>query len=475
MARNDDLELLLGDTEHWNEQRPEHPDLSDADLSNLDLTQLDLSDADLSESDLTGSDLRGSSLFQATLDEAVLVGCDFRHGTLSFASFADADLRHANLTGIELSSAVFDSADLRHAILRKVEFNLASFEGADLSRTRLYGAEISGSFVGATLVTCFAKRATFAGADFTGADLTGASLPFTDLSGAELPGANLRDADLRECNLTLADLEGADLRGATLHECSLRYAKLADAQLQGTDLSGCDFHQADLTDVDARGADLTNAVFVESKLAGAHLTGARVYGAAAWDLDGEPTDQSDLVITKADQADITVDNLKMAQFIYLMISNAEIRDVIDTLTSKMVLILGRFSDERKEVLDAVRDQLREHNCTPVVFDFAKPASRGFGETVSLLARMSRYVIADLTDALELRAELMQIVPHSPRLPVLPILLSGHPEYATFITDVEPYPWVLPRYEYESLAHLIATLPEAIAPADAKWRELAGSA
>ena len=41
-----------------------------------------------------------------------------------------------------------------------------------------------------------------------------------------------------------------------------------------------------------------------------------------------------------------LDNLKVAQFVYLLLNNAEIRDVIDTITSKVVLILGRHALER---------------------------------------------------------------------------------------------------------------------------------
>ena len=65
----------------------------------------------------------------------------------------------------------------------------------------------------------------------------------------------------------------------------------------------------------------------------------------------------------------------MAQFIYLLLNNKRIREVIDTITSKLVLILGRFTTERKVILDALRDTLRARNYLPVVFDFDKPASR----------------------------------------------------------------------------------------------------
>jgi len=66
--------------------------------------------------------------------------------------------------------------------------------------------------------------------------------------------------------------------------------------------------------------------------------------------------------------------------------------------SKVVLILGRFTRERKVVLDAIRDKLRKHDYLPVLFDFEKPKSQTSVETALTLARMARFVIADLTDA-----------------------------------------------------------------------------
>jgi hypothetical protein len=71
-----------------------------------------------------------------------------------------------------------------------------------------------------------------------------------------------------------------------------------------------------------------------------------------------------------------------------MLNNQQIRKVIDTITSKAVLILGRFSKERKPVLDALREELRKHDYLPILFDFDVPETRDITETVSLLARMA---------------------------------------------------------------------------------------
>src|SRR3712207_7715106 len=49
--------------------------------------------------------------------------------------------------------------------------------------------------------------------------------------------------------------------------------------------------------------------------------------------------------------------------------------------------------ERKAVLDAVREALRAHDYVPILFDFDIPADRDVTETVTLLARMARFIIA----------------------------------------------------------------------------------
>jgi hypothetical protein len=71
----------------------------------------------------------------------------------------------------------------------------------------------------------------------------------------------------------------------------------------------------------------------------------------------------------------------------LLINNEKLRNVIDTITSKVVLILGRFTPERKPILEAIRMELRVHNYVPVLFDFEKPESRTFIETVSTIAHV----------------------------------------------------------------------------------------
>ncbi len=180
-----------------------------------------------------------------------------------------------------------------------------------------------------------------------------------------------------------------------------------------------------------------------------------------------------MVITPSDEPEVTVDNIEVAQFVYLLLHNEKIRGVIDTITSKVVLILGRFTAERKAVLDALRDELRQRNYLPILFDFEKPAGRDITETISLLARMARFVVADITDAKSIPQELNVIVPDLPSVAVQPVLLEGSGEYGMF-EHFTRYPWVLETYRYPSPERLIAELGErVIRPAEAKVLKLRG--
>jgi hypothetical protein len=294
--------------------------------------------------------------------------------------------------------------------------------------------------------------------DFGGADLRGVNLNPTDemgASGADLRGANFSGADLQGAGLLLANFGGADL---------------SRVNLSGAEACVANFSNADLRDAVLVGAALTLAYFIGTNLENADITGCHVYGVSAWGVKLEGARQQNLIITDAGQPTITVDNIEVAQFVYLLLNNQKIRDVIDTITSKAVLILGRFTDERKAVLDALREELRKRNYLPILFDFAVPATRDITETVSLLARMARFIIADLTDPSSIPKELEAIVPGL-AVPVQPLLAGSSRPYAMF-EDYWKYDWVLPVYRYESLEALLAAIADkVIGPAEGKVRAL----
>jgi hypothetical protein len=237
--------------------------------------------------------------------------------------------------------------------------------------------------------------------------------------------------------------------------------------MQGVSISSADLRSANL-----REANLAQSSLVQVDLSGAILDECNVYGISVWDVNiDRSTSQLDLVITPQDHDLVTVDNLKVAQFVYLLLRNEELREIIDTVTSKVVLVLGRFTEERKSILEAIREKLRAFDYTPVLFDFEKPKSRDLTETISTLAHMARFVIADITDAKSIPQELMKIVPNLPSLPVRPIILDGQYEYAMF-KDFGGYLSVLPPWRYQDSHHLLASLEnQVIGPALSKAEEI----
>ena len=318
--------------------------------------------------------------------------------------------------------------------------------GADLSEMDLFQGEGLGINFWATDLS----RADLSGANLFRASLTEAVLIETDLICTRLGQAWLSDADLSRANLAAADLTQANLLAANL----------IGANLIDADLSDADLSQAKLPQANLRGANLTSARLVETDFEGANLTGCRVYGISAWRLNLAGAQQSNLVITPADEPRITVDNLEVAQFIYLLLDNEKIREVIDTIGKKGVLILGRFAGERKAVLDALRTALRQRDFLPIVFDFEKPTQRDFTETIMTLAGLSLFVIADITNPRSAPLELQASVPDY-MIPFVPIIAEGEPAFSMFIDLQRKFDWVLDVLTYDSIDHLLAGLEDAV--------------
>ena len=318
-------------------------------------------------------------------------------------------------------------------------------------------------------------------------DLSEANLSEADLRGANLRRANLWQARLRGANLSEADLTRANLRGANLRWANLSQANLSEASLRRADLRRADLTRANLrdallsrahildvslTEADLSRASLEAATLVDTDLTGADLTGCCVYGISAWGLKLDKAKQQNLVITRDDEPEITVDNIEVAQFIYLMLHNTKIRDVIDTIAKKGVLLLGRFTEGRMVVLERLRDKLRDLGFVPMVFNFDKPETKDFTETVRLLCGLSKFVIVDITNPRSAPLELQATVPDY-MVPFAPILQEGEKPFAMFVDLQNKYDWVLqPVIAYSSVDRLIEVLKdEVVKPAEAKFDEL----
>lgn len=174
-------------------------------------------------------------------------------------------------------------------------------------------------------------------------NLSEAKLQMVDLQGVDLRGADLRKVELFGANLYEADLRGADLRGADLSGTNLYVANFSEANLSEANLIFASANNSDFTRANLTKANLNRVAFVEANLEGANLSNSSIYGISAWNLrTNSDTQQLNLVITKKNEPIVTVDDIEVAQFIYLLIRHEKLRNVINSVTKKGVLILGRF-------------------------------------------------------------------------------------------------------------------------------------
>ncbi|SRR5260221_6451103 len=353
--------------------------------------------------------------------------------------YRENNLYNFILKGMDLHGINFKEVNLRNANLERVILRKADLEGADFTKAELRQARLEGA-------TFF--RSKCCEARIIDAKLDQTRILYSDFSGAVLAHASI------QC----AELDGVDLRGANLNWTNLQ--------------------ESQLTHVDFRGA-----VLIETNLDKTIIDSCSVYGVSAWKLRMEGAKQSNLYMksTDPDEPSIAVDDIEVAQFIYLLLNNQKIRRVIDTITSKVVLILGRFTSERKQVLDALREELRQDNLLPVVFDFPPSKNQDLTETISTLAHMSRFIIVDLTDPSSAPHEMATIAPQCirPIKPIItnqPMVVNGQEveryEYAMFKDLQRRYHWVLETYRYQDIPHLLASLREQIiTPAEQKAQEL----
>lgn len=431
MAGAEHLAILKKGVYTWNRWREEHPeirpDLSNAELDNAELVEINLSLADLSHASLRHSNLSGADLRSAILKWANFEGATLCAARLWDANFYRSDIRQAD----------FHDSDLRRAHMEQVDLRKSNLSRAILRDTFLYNA------------------------DMRGADLQEADLRSSSLFGANLQRVKFNQAQLNWTNLRSTKLQHANLRGADLTEADLRMANLSEAKLQGAKLTGANLRSVNLSRANLGGADLSNVSLVQTRFAGANLTGCRVYGVSAWDLDLQGAIQDTLIVTAVeDKNQISVDSLGVAQFVYLLLNNQNIRGVVETITSKAVLILGRFTPERKVILDALADRLREHNLLPIIFDFEQPKSRDFTETIKTLAGMSLFVIVDITNPKSAPLELQAIVPDY-QIPFVPIIQEGEQPFSMF-KDLGKYDWMLkPVISYKSREILAESFKEAV--------------
>lgn len=277
-----------------------------------------------------------------------------------------------------------------------------------------------------------------------------------DFSNSDMNMASLRNCMFFDCSfdnarLTYTDLVDTYFVNCTFRRTNMRVARIGEAKFENCLFDECDMSYCSAEDTSFRGSTFLKTKMEHMSLVHTDFTNAKLdecflYGISSWDLILHNSIQKNLIITPDDMPTVTVDNIELAQFLYLMINNERLRDVIKTITSKVVLILGNFSPDRKPILDQIRELLKTKDVIPVMFDFEKPSTRNLTETVMTLASMAKYVIADLSNPRSIPHELASVARDLPSTRFYPIIVAGEKPYGMF-ADYCSYPWIRPIKEY----------------------------
>jgi uncharacterized protein YjbI with pentapeptide repeats len=288
-----------------------------------------------------------------------------------------------------------------------------------------------------------------------------------DLSHCNLNRASLRNCIFSECDFSSSSLHFSDIVDSRCVNCNFQGAELNVSKIGSSEFISCDFTDAQLSYCSAEETSFIGSTFIRTKLdmmslvktdfSNTMIDGALVYGISAWDLNFKGSVQQNIYISDK-YTSITVPNIELAQFIALLVNNSKIREIIDTISSKVVLILGRFTKNRKAVLDAIKNELQIYSYVPVLFDFEGPKSRDFTETILTLASISKFIIADLSMAKSIPQELSSVIPHFPSVPIQPIIQKQEREYSLF-EHFEKYPWVMSKLQYtdEDVSNLVRNI------------------
>jgi uncharacterized protein YjbI with pentapeptide repeats len=257
-------------------------------------------------------------------------------------------------------------------------------------------------------------------------DFSGINLSRASLYRAFAEGLNLRNAVFEGSHVEEGDFSRADFRGATFRSTTFNKTIVTGANRDGATFVNCNFNRVNLVGALFRVKEITETV---------------VYGIAAWDLvTSDEMKQSKLVIEKTyefysdliqqGKIPMTVDDIELAQFVYYLNDHKKMRETLNILNDKGVLLLGRFKDGGLERLYSIREWLQRRGYMAMIFGFARPDNLSLTETVVTMAGLSKFIFVDLPGA-SVPAELQAVLSQVKK----PLLAFGDP-YALFpdLTD-----------------------------------------
>ena len=134
--------------------------------------------------------------------------------------------------------------------------------------------------------------------------------------------------------------------------------------------------------------DLSKIILGDTNLINTTLKIVTIYRIAVWDVQLDGAEQINLAITPEDEPTIALDNLKVAQFLYLLLNSQELHDVHDFVIERGIQLLGRRGGSGLEELKTIATKAREHKYFPIIFDFDRLINCDLSEIVMTIADLS---------------------------------------------------------------------------------------
>jgi len=253
--------------------------------------------------------------------------------------------------------------------------------------------------------------------DMRGMHFYGTRIHSAFAEGLNLSGSRFIDAEIEE-----GDFSRADFSNCTFKNTRFNKTIFTQACFSGATFINCNLNRVNLVEAQFDVKEITETV---------------VYGISAWDISlSDDSKQSKLIIEKSyelysdfiarGELPLMVDDIELAQFVYYLSNHKKMRDTINVLNHRGVLLLGQFREGGLERLYKLRQWLQERGYMPMIFDFTRPDSLSTNETIVTMAGLSKFVLADLAGP-SVPAELTEIFSSIKR----PLLAFGKHPYALF--------------------------------------------
>ena len=352
-------------------------------------------------------------------------------------------IRDVKLEGFKFSGTVFQNAKIINVTFKSCKFSHSDFDIANIQNCKFIDSPIQNS--------------TFRSATIEKVD-------FETSSNKSIPR-------IQKCLFQLATIRETSFKNALCSGSNFSCKRMEHVSFQSATMKDCIFAGVSMSYVDFTDADISGAIFKICDIRSSKFVSCIIVGTLFWDctrlISKYDNVQENLILKESPI--ISLNRIETAQFMS-MIEQERVDEIITEVTSKAVLILGRFSDPHKTILDALRIRLKELNWVPVIFDFEMTDTRDVTETITLLARLSKFIIADLTDAKSAQQEVAAIAPHI-AVPIVPII-KGEEDVFSMFRDYWKYEWVLEEFRYDDLDHLLSNLQDQIISiAESKANEL----